>query len=297
MVLRCSRASVTSSLPPGASMVSTSSMFISTVPMRILRAKIVSLAGGTASFCANETECDPRSQMAALRQKMRKGEACLAHADTTPIWRFGELFQPRHLLGAQVRGEALPGLHKRDLLEGTAAARSIPQRAELDYDAVAGFYGIPAPSAGAHQIAWRGHLHEPILLFRLLAVDDPFDQQTDVRIDPAKLQHDSANAHGLRVIEHGRRVVGGHEPGAERQAHQGAKAQGSKSCHQIFSSSVLTICSVNRRFCREELVHDWATSRARHRELGHLLGVTMFPQGCRSISTKTWLPLSSTRSE
>src|SRR5262249_57070371 len=44
-VSACSRASVASSLPFGASMVSTASMFMSIAPIKILRAKIVSFGG------------------------------------------------------------------------------------------------------------------------------------------------------------------------------------------------------------------------------------------------------------
>ena len=48
IVSACSTASAASTLPPGASMVSISSMFMSIAPIRILRAKIVSFGGGRA---------------------------------------------------------------------------------------------------------------------------------------------------------------------------------------------------------------------------------------------------------
>ena len=79
----------------------------------------------------------------------------------------------------------------------------IAQRAELDLDFFARFDRVAAPAAGAHQISGAGHFHHPDCRPSCLALlDDAFDRQADMRIDPAQFHDLAVDRHGLGMIEH-----------------------------------------------------------------------------------------------
>ncbi len=74
IVSECSTASAGSNLPPGANMVSISSMFMSMAPIRIFRAKIVSFGGGKAPSWPSAVKLDANIAAASGKAGRDSGE-------------------------------------------------------------------------------------------------------------------------------------------------------------------------------------------------------------------------------
>src|SRR6266545_1241433 len=246
IVSACSWPSASSSLPSGASMVSISSMFISIAPMRVLRAKIVSFAGGTArswpsaAGLAARTQAARAPRHAAADMRLRvigipddQLAACIvpaqagthnpAFAGTTRCDHSEDVsFEAGLFLLADVRREHFAGFAHREALQRPALLFAVAQRAEHHLHEVPGLHGIPSPSAGANEIAGAGHLHQPNgrLIF-LPLLDRAVDRKADVRIDPAQFHHLPVDGERLGMVEHGRGVVRSHRRNAGGETADG----------------------------------------------------------------------------
>src|SRR5579863_980196 len=205
MVSSCSRASESTSLPSVASMVSISSMFMSMAPIRILRAKIVSLGAGRS--CGADCTC---ADAGAAGTAMVIAATVTAHAASNrrakrigPSLLARTLFQSGPFLVADIGGEHFAGRKHGKLSHEAALLVGVTQRMEHDLDLIARLHHVAAPAANPHQISWAGRLHQP-LGGGLARVERTVEGQGDVRVDPAQFHHGSPDRHGLGEIEHGR---------------------------------------------------------------------------------------------
>src|ERR1700736_2011862 len=213
IVSACSWASESASLPSGASMVSISSMFMSMAPIRILRAKIVSLAAGwscaaagpasTAMASAARTPADT-----PLNRKCNRIAPSLfkqVYSRLKPILE-RSLFEAGLFLVADVGGERFAGRKHLKLSHQTALLVGVTQRIEHDLDLIARLDHVAAPPADPHQISGAGGFHQPFG-GRFVGVERTVEGHGDMRIDPAQFDHASLHRHGLGEIEHGGRMV------------------------------------------------------------------------------------------
>src|SRR5437867_9935664 len=92
------------------------------------------------------------------------------------------LLQIRSFLRANVSGIELARGDERDLLQGPAFL-SIPQRAEVDRDFVAGLHRRPRPTPRPNQIARAGHFHQPHRRF-LAVLGGAKDENGHVGVGP-----------------------------------------------------------------------------------------------------------------
>src|ERR1700676_1351460 len=153
IVSACSCASASTSLPSGASIVSISSMFISMAPIRILRAKIVSLGAGWS--CAAAASTSP-----AIASAAKAAANAPLHRKCNRIT--AGLFETGLFLVADIGGEHFAGRKHREVSHEPALFVGVAQRMEPDLDLIARLDHIAAPAADPHQISRAGRFHQPL---------------------------------------------------------------------------------------------------------------------------------------
>src|SRR6202051_1906402 len=201
IVSACSWASESTSLPSGASMVSISSMFMSMAPIRILRAKIVSLAAGWS--CAGAGPASTAIASAArtpadtpLNRKCNRITPSLFKTEAYPRPR---LFEAGPFLVADIGSEHFAGRKHLKLSHQTAPFVGVTQRIEHDLDLIARLDHVAAPPADPHQISGAGGFHQPFG-GSFVGVERTVEGHGDMRIDPAQFHHASLHRHGLGEI-------------------------------------------------------------------------------------------------